>query len=360
MSWALWSLGLLAALLGAAFAAERLADARNQARFPPPGRMIAAGGRKLHLLCKGDLGPTVVIEQGAGSPSILWGPIQDKVAAFARICTYDRAGYQWSDAGPRVRSLQDRVDDLHAVLAHVPGPYVLVAHSFGGPLIRTYAQAHPDQVAGMVLVDTPEEGVIFREAYRSYCAKMGWAAGGMELAARFGLVRFALRWMTDVPPGLSSEGFGALKAAIARPDFFRAMSDDPSALDRGPRDFGHAFGNKPLVVIRHGEKFPGPAAVLEEGWEDGQKKLAAMSTRGELVVAAKSNHMVPSDEPDVVISAIRHVVEMVRVENEDQGALPPGPPAGSRGRAPGLPSLATPATTDPAAASCNTRRRRIG
>jgi pimeloyl-ACP methyl ester carboxylesterase len=268
----------------------------------------------------------VVIEQGAGSPSILWWPIQDQVAAFARICTYDRAGYQWSDAAPRVRSLQDRVDDLHAVLAHVPAPYVLVAHSFGGPLIRLYAQAHPAEVAGMVLVDTPEESVVFRPAYRSYCAKMGWAARGIEIAARLGVVRFALRWMTDIPPGLNAESFAALKAAIAKPDFFRAMSDDPAALDRGPPDFGHAFGDKPLVVIRHGQAFPGPSASLEDGWEDGQKRLAAMSTRGELIVAEKSNHMIQSDQPDVVIAAITRVVEMVRQGKEGQGAARRRPP----------------------------------
>jgi pimeloyl-ACP methyl ester carboxylesterase len=328
MGWIWWGIGITAALLSTAFGAEKLAEARDSKRFPAPGHMVESGGRKLHVLCKGESGPTVVIEQGAGSPSILWWPIQDHVASFARVCTYDRAGYQWSDPAPRVRSMQDRVNDLSAVLGHLPGPYVLVAHSFGGPLIRLYAQAHPEQVAGMVLVDTPEESVIFRPAYRSYGAKMGWAARGIEIAARFGVVRFALRWMTEIPSGLNAESFAALKAAIAKPDFFRAMSDDPSALDRGPQDFGHTFGDKPLVVIRHGQAFPGPAAVLEDGWEDGQKRLAAMSTRGELIVAEKSNHMIQSDEPDVVISAIGRVVGMVRQRKEGQGALPPGPPPG--------------------------------
>jgi pimeloyl-ACP methyl ester carboxylesterase len=282
MSWILWTLGIGTAMLASSYNAEGRGERRDAELFPAPGRMIdAGGGRRLHVLSKGGSGPTVVIEQGAGSPSILWWPIQNRVAEFARAVTYDRAGYQWSDPGPRKRSMQDRVADLHTVLAKLPGPFVLVAHSFGGPLIRLYAQAYPNQVAGMVLVDTPEEGV-------------------------------ALHWMRDVPEGLSADDFRALKAMIAKPDFFRAMADDPAALSRGPTDFGHEFGGKPLAVICHGQPFPGPAAVLEPGWMEGQQRLAAMSSRGELIVARNSNHMVQSDEPDIVVAAIRRVAEQVR------------------------------------------------
>jgi pimeloyl-ACP methyl ester carboxylesterase len=321
MSWFGWIAGAVLVLLGTAYATESMLEARDRTAFPPPGRMVDIGGRKLHLLCKGSApGPTVVIEQGAGSPSILWWPIQNQVAAFARVCTYDRAGYQWSDNAARQRSLEDRVADLHKMLtaAAVPGPYVLVAHSFGGPLVRLFARDYPDQVAGMVLVDTPEEAVIFRPSYQGYTAKMGWMASAAEVAARFGIVRFALRWMVDVPDGFTPADFAALKAMIARPDFFRAMVDDPAALSRVKPDdrrsggFGASLGDKPLVVLEHGQKFPGPAAVLEDGWTDGQKRLAALSTRSELIVAAKSNHMIQSDEPQLVVDAIRRVVEQVR------------------------------------------------
>jgi pimeloyl-ACP methyl ester carboxylesterase len=313
MSWILWTLGIGTAMLASSYNAEGRGERRDAGLFPAPGRMIdAGGGRRLHVLSKGGSGPTVVIEQGAGSPSILWWPIQNRVAEFARAVTYDRAGYQWSDPGPRKRSMQDRVADLHTVLAELPGPFVLVAHSFGGPLIRLYAQAYPNQVAGMVLVDTPEEGVIFRPSYRGYTQKMGWFARAAEFAARFGLIRVALHWMRDVPEGLGADDFRALKAMIAKPDFFRAMADDPAALSRGPTDFGHEFGDKPLAVICHGQPFPGPAAVLEPGWMEGQQRLAAMSSRGELIVARNSNHMVQTDEPDIVVAAIRRVAEQVR------------------------------------------------
>lgn len=320
MHWFLWCLGGFVALLALGAGLETLAEARDGARFPPPGQMVDIGGRRLHLLCKGaPAGPTVVIEQGAGSPSILWWPIQDKVAAFARVCTYDRAGYLWSDPAARIRSLADRVADLHALLANgkVPGPYIMVAHSFGGPLVRLYARTYPTEVSGMVLVDTTEEAVILRPSYDDYVRKLGYFATAMEAAARVGLVRVALTFVRKVPDGIDVNGFRALQALVARPAFFRAMGDDPFSLSRDPattRSLGGAgtMGNTPLVVITHCLPFPGPAAVLEDGWLDSQRRLASLSTRGELIFAEHSNHMVFSDQPDIVIAAIQRVVETAK------------------------------------------------
>jgi len=315
MVWVWSAIGVLAAALCAGAIAEHVGEGRDQARFPPPGRMVDVGGRQMHILCKGNApAPTVVIEQGAGSPSMLWWPLMDQVAAFARVCTYDRAGYQWSDAAPGARSLQDRVADLHAVLAGAgtPGPYVLVAHSFGGPLVRLFAQAYPDQVAGMVLVDTPDETVVFRPSYLKYAGQIGSFARVLNVAARFGLVRAAISFWRTVPDGFTADQFAALKAHLSRPAFFAAMADDVAALARTPPgSFGH-LGDKPLVVLRHGIPFPGPAAVLEDGWEAGQERLAKLSTHGELVLAAKSNHMIQSDEPELVVNAIRRVVATFR------------------------------------------------
>jgi len=320
MGWAWWCLCGLAALLGLTASTEAICEARNRVRFPPPGQMIDIGGRRLHIHCKGNAsGPTIVIEQGAGSPSILWWPIQDKVAAFARVCTYDRAGYLWSDPAKTVRGLEDRVADLHALLAgaKIPAPYILVAHSFGGPLVRLYAHLHPTEIAGMVLVDTTEEGVILRPSFDDYVKKLGYFAAGLQVAARFGVLRLAATFLTKLPEGLDENAFRALKALSVRPDFFRAMRDDPVALSRQPetlRALGGAgsLGEIPLIVITHALPFPGPAAVLEDGWREGQHRLAALSTRGELIVAEHSNHMVQSDQPDLVINAIRRVTTSMR------------------------------------------------
>jgi len=329
MAWMWTAVGVVAAGLACGLLAEAVLEARDTQRFPPPGRMVeVAGGRRLHILCKGTQpGPTVVIEQGAGSPSILWWPLQDRIAAFARVCTYDRAGYQWSDSATRHRSLEARAADLHAVLAGagIPGPYILVAHSFGGPLVRLFARDYPDKVAGMVLVDTPEEAVIFGPAYLGYARKIGLFARAVEVAARLGLVRLALTFWHKLPEGFSPHSFAALKAMLARPAFFRAMADDVAALDRVAADRRHrgafgTLGDKPLVVLEHGIPFPGPAAVLEDGWADGQARLAKLSTRGELILATHSNHMIQSDEPDLVIDAIRRVTSAASAPTHETAA----------------------------------------
>jgi pimeloyl-ACP methyl ester carboxylesterase len=327
MAWMWWGVECGLALLVAGQVAQALASTWDARRNPAPGQLVDIGGRRLHVLCKGPpVGPTVVIEQGAGSPSILWWPLVERIAGFARVCAYDRAGYQWSDPAPRRRSLQDRVDDLHQALAGaaVPGPFVMVAHSFGGPLVRLYAATYPDEVAGMVLVDTPEESVIFRPAYQAYCNRISTVARVVELAAWFGIVRLGLILWRRVPDGFTPASFFSLKAFLARPGFYRAMADDPAALARvqadmrRPGGFGASLGDRPLVVLRHGLKFPGPAASLEEGWEAGQERLARLSTRGELIVAANSNHMIQADEPDLVVDAIERVVAAVRASGASQ------------------------------------------
>jgi pimeloyl-ACP methyl ester carboxylesterase len=316
MDWVKVAIGVVALVLAFGYLAETIGEMRDRVRFPPPGQMIDVGGRRLHLFCKGSAsGPTVVIEQGAGSPSILWWPVQDSVAEFARVCTYDRAGYQWSDPAPRSWSVEERVAELHALLAgaKVPGPCVLVGHSYGGPLVRLFARYHPDEVAGMVLVDTPEEAVIFRASYDRYARQGRVIALVGEGAARFGVVRLVLMMLRKVPDGMSADAWHAVKAHVARPGFFRAMGDDPASLSRVPADMRGPGGfgklrDQPLIVITHGQPFPGPAAVLEDGWADGQRRLTGLSTHGALVVAERSNHMVQSDQPELVVDAIRRVV----------------------------------------------------
>jgi len=318
MAWLAWILGVFPGLL---LVQERALRARARARHPAPGRLVDVGGRRLHVWAKGEgPGPTVVVEQGAGGPSVLWEPIQERVAGFARVCLYDRAGYLWSDAGPARPTLADRVEDLRRGLAGagLPAPYVFVAHSFGGPLVRLFARTHPALVGGLVLVDTPEEAVITGEAYAGYGRMVNRFARVLQFAAHFGVVRLAVVLMLRArPDGLSQARWDAFKALLPEPAYFRAAADDPAALNREGdtlRGLGGAgsLGDLPLVVIRHAIPFPGPAAALEAGWEEGQHRLAALSSRGRLVVATHSNHMVQNDEPELVIDAIRRVVEAVR------------------------------------------------
>jgi pimeloyl-ACP methyl ester carboxylesterase len=124
--------------------------------YPPPGQLIDVGGHRLHLYCTGSGSPTVVLEPGHGGSSSDFCWITPAVARETRVCVYDRAGRGWSDAANNPQDGAHIAADLHTLLerAHVPGPYVLAGHSFGGLYIQSFAAQFPDQVAGMVLLDS--------------------------------------------------------------------------------------------------------------------------------------------------------------------------------------------------------------
>jgi len=258
----------------------------------------------LHLLCKGSAGPVVVIEQGAGGLSKVWWPVQEEIAKFAQVCTYDRAGYGWSEPGPPGRTIEDRARELHTLLsrAQVQGPFILVAHSYGGLIVRDYVREYPGEVAGLVLVDTPEESSIFRSEVLAFYSKARATNRVVGLAARFGMLRLLRHWVPLDRIGLW----------LARPAEYSSLCDDLASLERVPTSMrasksAGSLGSLPVIVITHGQPFPGPFAVLEKNWSDGQSQLAALSTDSILMVANDSNHMIQQDQPELIVDAVRRM-----------------------------------------------------
>jgi len=292
------------ALLTVGYIYEKVAERRDKKVHPALGRIVAVGGHKLHLFYKASVGPTLVIEQGAGEPSRLWWPVQDKIAEFASVCTYDRAGYGWSEPVAAGRTIAERAEELHTLLtnAGIPGPYILVAHSYGGFIVRCFARNHPDQTAGLVLVDTPEETAFFRREVLRFYSRLKFMNEAVELAARFGV----LRLLGQLFP-LDQVGF-----SFVRPAEYSAAGDDLASLQLVEPPMGNfggvgSLGDLPLAVITHGQPFPGPFFILEKGWSEGQTRLAALSTNSVLIRANNSNHMIQIDEPGLVVDAIRRV-----------------------------------------------------
>jgi pimeloyl-ACP methyl ester carboxylesterase len=288
------------AFLTAGYIYEKAAEWKDKKLHPAPGRIVTVGDHRLHLLYKASFGPTIVIEPGAGEPSRLWWPVQDKIAEFASVCTYDRAGYGWSDPVASGRTITERAEELNTLLANagIPGPYVLVAHSYGGFIVRCFARNHPDQTAGLVLVDTPEEAAFFRREVLNFYSRLGLMNKAVELAARFGVLRLLGQLFPLDHVGLS----------FVRPVEYSAAGDDLASLRRVEPpmgDFGAvgSLRDLPLAVITHGQPFPGPFFILEKGWSEGQARLAALSTNSLLIQANNSNHMIQIDDPELVVSS---------------------------------------------------------
>jgi pimeloyl-ACP methyl ester carboxylesterase len=284
---------------------------RQEALMLAPGRMIDVGGRRLHLIEKGEgPGPLVVIEQGAGANSIFWWGLQDEVARFARVVTYDRAGLGWSDPVKGGRSIEDRVSDLHALLhaAGIPGPYLLVGHSYGGPMISLFAREYPGEVAGLVFADTPDMEHMTGPEYAVVTRRVHVPAMRvMRLLAQLGLPRLFPR-LRMAPPGLSPseraawDAVGGVSAYDVAIDDIRSIWRIPQAARR-PLEPG-ALGAKPVAVISHDKPFPGPFARLEEGFPESQERLAALSSNSRRFTA-RGGHLVQFEDPQTVVEAIR-------------------------------------------------------
>jgi pimeloyl-ACP methyl ester carboxylesterase len=306
------------ALLAGAAARTRLA-----LRSPPPGRLFDVGGYRLQLHRAGQGAPAVIMDAGLNDFSVQWAEVQARVAGFTTACVYDRAGLGWSDASPRPRTSGVMVDELHALLAAagVPGPYVLVGHSFGGLNMRLYAHRYPADAAGLVLVDSAHE----EQTIRVPALKL---AGEAAVAQFRALARISALGLMALSPasipgrGLHGEALDRYRAVLATTRTFEGAAAETAALEASLAEARAervtSLGSLPLVVISRGrpEPFPGLSAEenlrYEREWQQMQSELAALSSRGERVTAARSGHYVQLEQPQVVVDAILRVVLAAR------------------------------------------------
>jgi pimeloyl-ACP methyl ester carboxylesterase len=157
--------GLMLALLsmiGAVY--QWISERRDMQLYPPPGQMVEVGGYRLHLNCSGAGSPTVILDGGADAVSLQWFKVQPEVAKFTRVCSYDRAGFGWSDLAPTIPYVDENARRLHTLLtnAGVPSPFVLVGQSYGGLIVRMFEHQYPEVVSGAVLVDSMHENQFAR------------------------------------------------------------------------------------------------------------------------------------------------------------------------------------------------------
>ncbi len=305
---ALGALGFMALVAATGAAYEGVASTGDAVAYPAPGRLVDVGGYRLHLDCRGEGSPTIVMDSGLGGSSPDWSLVQPELAFITRVCTYDRAGMGWSDAGREPRSPAHLAEELHVLLqnAGVFSPYILVGHSLAGKTIRMFASAHPDDVAGMVLVDARSEVVEANADMAAFAVALEAQAAQYWLARRFGIARLFGGAIVDLPllpPALATQMalFQTNAAAIAETtqEGLNRTADDEALAET-------SLGSMPLIVIAAGENMSTP------DWAAAQNAMAELSTNGQLIVAEDSGHAVHLDEPAIVIKAIDDLVDEIR------------------------------------------------
>jgi pimeloyl-ACP methyl ester carboxylesterase len=293
---------------------ENIFEARDRRFNPMPGKLVDVGGHKMHIDCTGEGSPTVVLDAGLGDTYVSWRKVQPQIAKFTRVCSYDRAGIGYSDSSSQPRTSNVIAGELHALLqaAGIAPPYILVGHSMGGYNVRLYASLYRNEVAGMVLVDAshPDQENRFSPELKKMEGSWQREAEFLECTMPFGVPRL-IGMCDDEPVQRAAEcNWHSAREVVAELKGFPESAGQTAA--------SGSLGDMPLAVLSHDPDKPSadlPADLAKstnDAWEKMQEELAHLSTRGTQVIAKNSLHYIQIDRPDVVIDAIRGVVDQAR------------------------------------------------
>lgn len=334
---ALMALGAVCAVWMAGALYQLAWTVLDSRRFPPPGRLVDVGGHRLHAHVTGEGLPTVLFESGIAASSVSWEPVRREVAKFTRVCTYDRAGLGWSDAAQAPRTVDNVLHDLRELLQKIgmDGPFILVGHSFGGLTALQFACRHAGELAGLVLVDPlpasewcPAQPVEVEKLHRG----VKLARRGASLAS-LGVVRLSLdllragsRRIPKLAARMSARGGGTrlterlvgevrklppelwpvIQSHWCQPKSFRSMA---SHLESLPASAAACLadcnlGRLPVIVVSAADSTPARAEM--------HSRMANSSSNGAMWVAEKSGHWIQLDQPELVVAAIRKIIDSAR------------------------------------------------
>ena len=305
---------------------QAVSEALDRRRHPPQGELVDLGGFRLHLNCIGQGTPTVVMDAGGGAPSITWGLVPSEIAKFTRVCTYDRAGLGWSDPNSRIpRTSQQSVDELHLLLtkAGINPPYILVGHSLGGVNMRLYASQYPEDVVGLVLVDSSHENQMTSEIWKRVKI-MSWFYQVLRVGSHVGVVRSIgelnlLPILEDIKreiqkyPLAVQTLFDTYKSFCYRPHYWATVSSELANIKKSFEGLQSvtSLGSLPLIVLSQGSKNSKMSDERFQQWSSLQLDLTKLSSNSQRIIAENSGHLVQLDRPELVVSAVQRLIKRI-------------------------------------------------
>ena len=289
---------------------ETVREHQDASAYPMAGQLVDVGGHRLHLQCTGSGSPTVVLQPGGGDMSSVMGWIAPAVAEHTRVCVYDSAGRGWSDPSDTAQDGAQMMTDLHTLLHRggVPGPYVLAGHSFGGLYVRIFAAHYPDEVAGMVLIDSTSDSL------PASMSAQGWGPDDIlarasvlaSTSARLGVGRLLGLGYGSLPPRSDSE----VRARLATSSSLHSTIDEYMQANASVHEAATLvdFGDKPLFVLTAG-------VGSDAAWMAAQGQTATLSSDSAQRVVDGAKHadlLLNQADAAVTSQAIIDVVSSVR------------------------------------------------
>ncbi|MBG9587273.1 alpha/beta hydrolase [Cytobacillus firmus] len=305
------------------FIYEKQAEKQTLKKFPAPGEMVNLNGDILHVNIKGEGSPIVVIESGSGSWSIDWFKVQNTLSKYATVVTYDRAGYGWSSRSSKPRTGDQIVNDLHDLLRakDLKGPIILVGHSLGGLYTRLYVQKFPDDISGVVLIDsTPIDfnsklsQINPKSAHKFHKA----SEQNNNIAAflsRFGVTRIIAKSLelNEFPTEIRE-----LKSELAvQSKFYLTINEEINYTSQLKEKLqGKSFNDIPLTVITHSKPtdftkfgFTGEEnKTIEDHFQTMQRELSNLSNDSSFVIAKNSGHNIMFENPEIITKEIKKMI----------------------------------------------------
>jgi pimeloyl-ACP methyl ester carboxylesterase len=279
-----------------------------------PGKLFDVGGYSMHIHCIGQGIPAVILDSGLGDSYLSYHKVQPQIEQFARVCSYDRAGIGYSDSSSKSRTSKIMAEELQALLraAGIAPPYILVGHSLGGYTVRLYASLYPSQVVGMALIDAshPDQENRFSPELKNMEGTWLREAEFLAYTMPLGIPRLMGLCDDDPAPRAAECNWHTAREGVAELKAFPESAAQTAATS--------SLGDMPLAVLSHdpdkpsAELPPDLSKPTNDAWEKMQEELSHLSTRGTQTIAKNSAHYIQIDRPDVVIEAIRRVVEQAR------------------------------------------------
>lgn len=288
---------------------------RALASVAPPGQLASVGGHQLHLWCIGQGEPTVVLESGLGGGALQWTGVQAALSPTHRVCSYDRGGLGFSESGPFPRTAEQLAGELLALIdaADLGERVVLVGTSFGGIVVRAFAFAHQDRVAGIVLADSSHEDQ--RDRFAAANVPSGdlpqIMAHVMPVVAALGIPRLIASLTGDRVEDADPVIAGYLRATRFRTASMRAIAGEYGALPQSTLQLGRLRTrlNVPVIVLA---RTRGRDEAVERVWRGIQREHTTLSSRACLFAVPEAGHLIPRDQPLAVAAAIEEVVAATR------------------------------------------------